>query len=74
MTRSPVKSSHIRSVGYDEATRTLQVEFNNGKVFNYADVPLAVHREMIYAESVGRYFHAAVKSRYEAEPVSEEQG
>ena len=37
MDRVPVSSSHIRSVGFDRATLTLDVEFTNGRVYRYLD-------------------------------------
>ena len=35
MERKRVNSSKLRSVGYDEKTRTLEVEMSNGQVFQY---------------------------------------
>ena len=35
-TMTPVKSSQLTKVGYDEATRTLAVEFKGGAVYRIA--------------------------------------
>lgn len=32
MTREAVKSSNLKSVGYDKDSKTLQVEFHSGQV------------------------------------------
>ena len=35
MMRIPVASSNVATVGYDEATNTLEVEFKDGSVYQY---------------------------------------
>lgn len=64
MKRQSVESSNLRSVGYDEFLLVLEVEFKNGAVYRYYGVPAEVHDELINAESVGKYFNANVKSKY----------
>ena len=64
MTRHPVESSNLRSVGYDEFLLVLEIEFKSGAVYRYYGVPSEVHDELINAESVGKYFNANVKSKY----------
>lgn len=64
MERMPVESTTLRSVGYDAETRVLEVEFTSGKVYQYADVPESVYRELLGAESLGRYFSASVRNVY----------
>jgi hypothetical protein len=51
-------------VGYDPATRTLEVEFHSGGVYQYAGVPVRVYQGLIHAASKGRYFHDHIKGRY----------
>ena len=64
MDRTAVESSQIKSVGYDEESSTLEVEFKNGSVYEYADVPKDVYEGMMNADSVGRTFNATVKGVY----------
>ena len=59
--RSPVSSSALRSVGYDEEQQILEIEFTNGAVYRYFDVPAEVYRGLMGAESHGRYFHQHVR-------------
>lgn len=61
MTRTPVISSQISAVGYDPEKRKLEVQFKNGSVYEYDDVPEAIHAELVSAPSVGAYFNAYVK-------------
>src|SRR5665809_51701 len=41
--RRTVRSRSVASAGYDERSRTLEVEFTNGSVYQYSDVPLGVY-------------------------------
>jgi len=43
MERKRVNSSKIRSVGYDEKSRTLEIELSNGQVLQYGGVYPEVH-------------------------------
>jgi hypothetical protein len=62
MTRDPVESSNLKSVGYDPKTKTLEVEFHTGAVHQYQDVPANKHKAMMKAKSVGGYFHIHVRN------------
>jgi len=64
MNRTPVESLNIADVGYDTATLTLEVGFRNGTVYQYFDVPPAVHQEFMSADSHGKYFSANIKNHY----------
>lgn len=61
MERTPVSSSNLRSVGYDAATRTLEIEFHNGGLYRYTGVPATVHAGLMSASSHGSYFDAHIK-------------
>jgi hypothetical protein len=64
MNRIPVDSSNIADIGYDEASLTLEVGFNNGTVYQYFDVPEAVHLEFMNAGSKGTFLNENIKSNY----------
>lgn len=64
-----VSSTNIAAVGYDEADQTLRVQFNNGRTYEYAMVPVTVYDDLIAADSVGRYFNAHVKNVFDAVEV-----
>ena len=59
-----VDSSNIRAVGYDDAQNTLQVEFLNGSLFQYFDVPMNVFEGLLTAGSVDSCLHQTVKGVY----------
>lgn len=61
MKMTPVKSSNIESVGYDDITKRLDVKFKGGKTFCYADVTRDEHAQLMAADSVGKHFSAFIK-------------
>lgn len=69
MTRTPVKSSNLKSVGYDPATRTLEVEFHSGDVHQFADVWADHHKQLLSASSPGSYFHAHIRGKFKSKPA-----
>lgn len=64
MDREQVASEALRSVGYDEPTQTLEVEFKNGRVYQYFDVPASTHQELIGSGSVGSYFATSIRDQF----------
>ena len=64
MKRTKVESSNIASVGYDQLDSILEIEFNSGAIYQYENVPIRVYDVMMKADSVGKYFNAHIKSKY----------
>jgi len=64
MIRQPVSSSNIRSVGYDPETRTLEIEFLSGGIYQYFNVPKPIYNALMVASSHGSYFHHHIKDQY----------
>lgn len=60
--RIPVQSSLLTSVGYDPEAQELSVEFKNGKVYTYLDVPPHVHERLTKADSIGKAFATHVRN------------
>jgi hypothetical protein len=61
VSRVPVTSTHLQSVGYDKVSQTLTIEFRSGEVYEYQGVPPDIHAELMSAESHGRYFHRQIR-------------
>lgn len=64
LTRIPVDSSSIATIGYSPSTNTMEVVFRRGAVYRYLRVPDAVFAEFLSAPSKGRYFNGHVKNHY----------
>ncbi|MBU3208702.1 KTSC domain-containing protein [Clostridium algidicarnis] len=69
MERTNVSSSNVHSIGYDANTKTLEVQFNNGSIYQYYDVPQSVYSGLMSASSHGSYLHVHVKGIYQYRQV-----
>lgn len=67
--RESVSSSMFNSIGYDEDNQILQVEFNNGDIWNYTKVPFDIYTRLMDSNSIGRYFLDNIKGKYETEKL-----
>ena len=63
-------SSLIRSVGYDDAARVLDVELVEGQVYRYRDVPPFIYEGLLAAKSKGEFFNKKIARRYQYEQVT----
>lgn len=61
MKRQPVSSSLVESLGYGPEKEVLEVELENGRVYQYRDVPESTYNELIEADSIGRYFSQYIR-------------
>lgn len=61
MKRTSVSSSNIASIGYDAARRILEIEFLNGSVYQYSNVPESLYNGLMNASSHGSYFDSYIK-------------
>lgn len=64
MERKSVTSSNIASIGYDEASSTLEIEFLNNSIYQYFDVPQHIYKELMQADSHGKYLAQNIKGVY----------
>jgi hypothetical protein len=70
MERIRIKSSDLRSVGYDEPTQILEIEFHQGGIYQYFGVPKKIYDGLMkYESSHGQYHTRYIKNRYRREKV-----
>lgn len=63
-----MESSALRSVGYEK--RVLEIEYVQGQVYDYLDVPRPVYDALMTAQSKGRYVNAQVKTHYRYQRIT----
>lgn len=61
MKRESVESSNLASVGYDADNQILEIEFNDGGIYHYSNVPQSVYSGLMNANSHGQYFDRFIK-------------
>lgn len=59
MNRIPVRSSNLRSVGYQNGV--LEIQFHNGAIYQYFDVPIELANELMRARSKGSFFKQEIE-------------
>lgn len=64
MERINVASTNIASIGYDEPTQTLEVEFHGGAVYQYYNVPTAMYEQIMQQSSKGSFLNSYIKNAY----------
>ena len=73
----PVESSQVKAVGYDEATKTLAVQFKHGAgaIYHYTGVEPELYEAFITADSMGKFHGQHIKplpfEKFLAEPEPE---
>lgn len=67
--RTHVDSSNLKSIGYDNGSQILEIEFPNGAVYQYYGVPQRIYVELMQAESHGKYFYAFVRDKFQYQQV-----
>ena len=62
--REPVQSSAIAKVGYSKRRHILEIEFVNGAVYRYFDIPLSVYHDLMSTESKARFYDSKIRKHY----------
>lgn len=60
----PVSSGNIAMIGYDESQSLLQIDFLNGRSYEYYSVPSYVFEELLNASSKGTYANQNIYKNY----------
>jgi len=71
--QQPVQSTAIARVGYSKRRHILEIEFVNGAVYRYFEVPLSVYHDLMSAESKARFYDSNIKKHYRSALVRQRQ-
>ena len=71
--RQPIESTAMARIGYSKRRHILEIEFVNGAVYRYLDVPVTVYRDLISAESKARFYDSNVRRHYRSVLVRSRQ-
>lgn len=64
MDRQPVESTNIISAGYDAESQIMEIEFKNGGLYQYFDIPQHLFDEFLAAGSKGAFLSQTIKGNY----------
>ena len=62
--REPLSSTALSAAGYSKRLHVMELEFRNGAIYRYLDVPAAIYREFQLADSKAQYYVWHVKGQY----------
>jgi len=62
MSRVVVASTTLAAVSYFPHRHLLELEFRNGAIYRYFDVPPQDYHELLAADSKGSYFNRHIRS------------
>jgi KTSC domain len=62
--REPVDSSALAAIGYSKKFHILEIEFRDGTIYRYEEVPGRVYRELISAESKATHYNKNIRGHY----------
>ena len=69
MRMTPIDSTAIARTGYSSAKRTLRLEYRNGRIYDYSDVPPEVYEQLLSADSAGEFVNIEIKPKYDYSEV-----
>lgn len=64
ISRQPVHSHALAAIGYSKRLHALEVEFVNGAVYRYNNVPPEIYRDLLDAPSKARFYDANVRGHF----------
>jgi KTSC domain-containing protein len=64
MNRIAVESTTLATVGYDDASSILQLEFRSGANYQYFEVPATAYQGLLDAPSKGSYFNQSIRGHF----------
>ena len=71
MQRKALASTAVVSVGYDDATLVLEIEFSSGRIYQYSEVPRGVYEWLLRTPSKGSYVARMINDRYPYRDITE---
>jgi hypothetical protein len=64
-----VESNVFTAAAYRSAARQMYLRFGDGDIYRYFDVPSHSFKELLAADSKGRYFSQRIRNRFHHEKV-----
>jgi hypothetical protein len=62
--RQPVHSHALAAIGYSKRLHALEVEFVNGAIYRYNNVPPEIYRDLLGAPSKAQFYDANVRGHF----------
>lgn len=67
--RAPVESTALTGVGYSKRIHALEIEFHDGLIYRYTEVPAALYKGLLAADSKARFYNRNVRGKFHCRRV-----
>jgi phage baseplate assembly protein gpV len=64
-----IQSSNIKKTEYDTETKKLLVQFNNGALYEYDEVPHQLYTQFRLSESQGKFFTTKISKVFKYKKI-----
>lgn len=64
MNRKPLSSGKLKSAGYDESARIMEIEFTNGDVYEYRSVSRELYRQLMASPSPSSFYEDKIDEQF----------
>jgi len=71
MHRSPLQSTMLASAAYCSARTLLDLEFRDGTLYRFFDVPAACFQQLLASDSKGAYFNRNIRNHFRHQLLTE---
>ncbi len=62
--RQPVESSALAAIGYSKRLRALEIEFRNGAIYRYINIPPEIYRDLMSASSKAQFYDDHIRGHF----------
>jgi hypothetical protein len=56
-------------MGYDDPTKILEIEFQNGLIYQFTDVPPKIYADLRKSSEIGKYFTDKVRTKFKSKQI-----
>ena len=74
MNRLSVASTTLVSAAYLSDRALLELQFSDGTLYRFFDVPASCFQQLLTSDSKGRYFNSNIRNRFRHQRVSPDDG
>ncbi len=64
-----VNSTSIATIGFNQTRGVLEIQFVNGRVYRYVDVPKPIQQRFLQAPSRGKFYHEFIRGHYRCSEI-----
>jgi lysyl-tRNA synthetase class 2 len=56
-------------MGYNDSTKILEIEFQNGLVYQFLEVPPKIYTDLVRSAEIGKYFTDKVRTKFKSKQI-----